>query len=173
MIELFSQQIFDIYEFEKKLNLPEYTILSFLSFVLGPIFAVLINLSNRKINFEKNAIYKSENWLEILFRESAENGVLIEVTLDTGKIYVGWIIRTTDPRFNRQYFQMHILISGYRDNKQKIVFTTNYADVYEKLKQDEKNEFRIEDFITIISISSLISARPFDYGLYELFEDLN
>ena len=64
IIQGFNLSQYNIYELERNLDIPKYTILSLLSFLLGPILSTLINSLSKIKEIEKKAIYKSENWLE-------------------------------------------------------------------------------------------------------------
>ena len=155
-----------ICQIQKYFKLTEYSNVAILAFLLGPISAIVLNSLNIIFRFKEKAIRKSENWLEILFRGSLNNEMMIEVTLENNKVYVGTIFEANDPRFDRQYFQMILSLSGFRNDRHEIIFTTNYAKAL-NTEENKKNLFKI-----IIPVSLLRSARPFDYKVYNTFQKL-
>ena len=147
-------------------------ITAFSSFVLGYILAAILNIFDYKYDFGKIAIMKYGNLKEILLYESAENNSIIEVTLNTGKVYIGWVSQVNDFIWgDDQYFKIITLLSGYRDEKLNLIVTTNYAKIYVEMKKIPNIKELMDDnqkdiFVINISSSSLITIRPFFDEIY-------
>ena len=141
------------------LQLP-YTGTAILSLLLG--FA-LPHLLNRFINDTKalsRSIKLTGNELEQLVREAFLNASLVSFTMKSGKIYVGWPISLPRPS-SGAYLSVLPLISGYRNDTQDVVFTTEYWDVYQARQQAGEQDV-YEGFQLILSISEITSANLFN-----------
>lgn len=62
---------------------------------------------------------------------------MLLITLDTGKVYAGWVVRTPNLDFDNQDpgagFDLLTFMSGYRESPtMKVVFTTDYTWIYEE-----------------------------------------
>ena len=98
---------------------------------------------------------------------------MVEVTLENGKVYVGWIVSADVPELDREFVAISPLISGYQDEKQEIVFTVNYAKVYVSMygKDWEPYVDRMY-FRNVLPVSTLRSARLFDVDIYLRFKNI-
>ncbi|SLM26362.1 hypothetical protein [Stenotrophomonas indicatrix] len=101
--------------------------------------------------------------IESLAIKCEEDGTLVALTLDNGKVYVGLLDEFTGPRVGKEWVGMTPVASGYRDDKGKLVFTT-YYDI--KLPDDATMEI----FQVIVSLKQIISAQAFDLELYKQFQ---
>lgn len=108
--------------------------------------------------------------IEQLFKETAENENLIQVTLKTNKVYVGFVQYIPPPK-ESNYLKIIPVISGYRNNKtKKIKFTTDYYDairLYESI-EEKYNSFQMD--ITIKQ-DEILSANVFYFEVYDEFND--
>lgn len=106
--------------------------------------------------------------IEQLFKETAENENLIQVTLKNNKVYVGFVQYIPPPK-ESNYLKIIPVISGYRNNKtKKIKFTTDYYDailLYQS-KEEKYNSFQMD--ITIKQ-DEILSANVFDFEVYDEF----
>lgn len=110
--------------------------------------------------------------MELLFVESMETDSLVELTLQSGKAYAGWILNTGVAEPERKFIQMLPLASGFRTTEShKLNFTTNYAEVIFQAHDDEGPSTR-EDFRVIVPVSEVRSARPFDFATYFQFQEV-
>ncbi len=144
-----------------------YTGTAVLSFILSLILAPLSNIFISETNALKKSINLIGNDLEKLIKSASENAKLISITLDTTKVYVGWVVAIPKPS-NSSYITLLPVLSGYRDSDQKINFNTEYYDVYAKLLK-EKSKMNINDlgFQLVISTDQIVSANLFDIQIYE------
>ncbi|MGB3589071.1 MAG: hypothetical protein WBA23_21165, partial [Tunicatimonas sp.] len=67
------------------------------------------------------------------------------------------------------YLSVLPLISGYRDETQEIVFTTEYWDLYQQRKQDGSDDI-YAGFLLVLSVGEITHASLFDFDVYERFD---
>lgn len=101
--------------------------------------------------------------IESLAIKCEDDGTLVALTLDSGKVYVGLLDEFTGPRVGKEWVGMTPVASGYRDSTGKLVFTTFY-DI--KLPDDATMEI----FQVIVSMKQIVSAQAFDLELYKQFQ---
>jgi len=108
---------------------------------------------------------------------SRENlsGSSIMFTLNTGKVYVGWVKKEPEPSHNYEYIRILPLLSGYRElETQKEKFETFYTAVIEKVEGSCDGLFKhlTEDsFDIVFPVDSIVSAHPFQLEAYKLFKE--
>ena len=86
---------------------------------------------------------------------------LIEVTLASNKVYVGWALEAKLDKPERKFVEIFPLRSGYRNREtQELVLTTDYATTLlthlDELGDDYEDELRV-----IIPVAEIRTARPF------------
>ena len=84
--------------------------------------------------FIKKRVYRlviDENDFEILIHNAIRDELLVSFSLESGKEYVGRVILSQVPRNKNKEITILPLMSGYRDEKTKLVtYNTNYLNVY-------------------------------------------
>lgn len=97
--------------------------------------------------------------LNLLLLDSMDRSVPVLLTLDSGKLYIGWVKSTPNPLDDRehQYIRIFPLRSGYRDEKQKDILITDYEHLY-----DAGGYEKDTDFEEVIPRKSIKSANLFD-----------
>lgn len=87
---------------------------------------------------------------------------LIMVTLQNGKVYVGFAGELNEPNIESSYIRMVLFYSGYRTHNMDISLETDY-----NLKFDEKE--LEEDDITMITLkeSEILSSTFFNQNVFK------
>ena len=148
------------------LQLP-YTGTAILSFLLGILIAHISNLFIDDTKALSRSIRFIGNELEQLVRSAFLNTALISFTMKSGKVYIGWPLSL--PRPSRgSYLSVLPLISGYRDETQDIVFTTEYWDLCQNRKQAGADDI-YAGFLLVLSVGEITHASLFDFDVYERF----
>ena len=94
----------------------------------------------------------------------------VELTLDSGKAYVGWILNAAVAEPERKFVEMLPLASGFRTQEtHKLEFTTNYGPVL--AQPFDHRAVTQHDFRVVIPVAEVRSARPFDFETYFQFPD--
>ncbi|MCW1978682.1 hypothetical protein [Xanthomonas campestris] len=92
-----------------------------------------------------------------------EDGTLVALTLDSGKVYAGILDEFNGPRVGKDWVAMTPVASGYRDDTGSLSLTTFYD-----IKLPEDTSFEI--FKIIVSMKQIVSAQAFDLELYKQFQ---
>lgn len=148
----------------------EYAGVTFLSFLLGIISAEASNLFYKKTASIQQAIRDNDDPMELLVMRSWETKILLCLTLKTGKVYIGYTTALPIPS-RTSFISILPIYSGYRDaNTKQIQFTTEYVDIYARLKADQQIS-RLDDldFQLLIPTSELVSVNIFDLMIYDMF----
>ncbi|MFM6975378.1 MAG: hypothetical protein ACKOW2_00810 [Sphingobacteriaceae bacterium] len=115
------------------------------------------------------AINHSGNELERLMKDAFIQSHLLQFTLDNGKFYIGWVKELPLP-FVTQHIKIKPALSGYRDEKQELVFTTQYLSVYASYLADGEID-DISELQTDMALKAdrIISVTYFDLEMYARF----
>lgn len=160
-----------------------------MSFTLGPILGHTLNFSrlpfllNRKVPWTefqpflwwqayllKNAI-QNNDFERIVYRSFRKQLPLL-ITLQSGKIYIGWAVRAPNPVSVRKFLRILPLISGYRNSEHRLEITTDYYTVLETVSEGKQlDHLEIGDFEVVIPIDQIISAHLFDLLAHKTFLD--
>ncbi len=148
----------------------------FLSFLLSVPLAALLNLMILMLGLQpfilKNAIRNND--FELLILRSFEKEIPTMFTLDTGKVYVGTIVRAPNPAESRKAIRIVPLLSGYRDkDTQAFRIETVYADLIEALEKpvdgrpEHLRDLSLEDIEVVFPSDSVCSSHLFDVRTYQ------
>lgn len=121
----------------------------------------------------KKAIRKSlervGNEFELLMSSSFFDGHLLQFTMDNGKVYIGWVKELPKP-FTTNYIRITPALSGYRNEKKELIFTTQYLTVYASYIADgsiaNQNELKTD---LVIKADKINSVCFFDMDMYKRF----
>jgi hypothetical protein len=140
--------------------------------LISVIYAIFLGLaSNVSSRFKLYAFHKAivNDDIEIIITRAVLRGLPISVTMNSGKVYVGFVGRTTDPKESRKDIKILPLLSGYRDkDTHSINFTTNYYSIYES-NDNSLSHLKPEDFEIAFPLSELSSINLFDIDAYNKF----
>jgi hypothetical protein len=140
------------------------------------LFAIAVtettNAFTKKVNAVAKAIERVGNELEILFMESFKTNTMMQITLKNNKFYIGLVTELPLPS-KSNYIRIMPMLSGYRDEKKEMVFTTEYLGVYASYVKEGKirDIFELKTDI-IVKIDEIITANLFDMEMYERFHGL-
>lgn len=151
------------------LDLP-YLGTTFLAFIFGITMALFSNIFKNETKAIISAIDNFGNELELLTKASWEHGILLNISLKSGKSYVGWVTTLQKPS-KSTYITLLPAFSGYRSSDTKeLTFTTQYLDLYaEFIKTGKYQSLNDMNFQIVINTDEVISASIFDIEVYELF----
>lgn len=138
-----------------------------LSVFLGRFSPWLLNLAFKSRHEEALWEAAAEDELEQFLLEALALFKTIAVTLTSGKVYVGYVLTTPEPRTDRRVITLLPLMSGYRqDEGGKVVFTTFYDQFY---REDADPGMDSEDFKLLLPIDKMSSLSFFDVAVYAAF----
>ena len=91
------------------------------------------------------------------------------VTLDTGKVYAGWVVEAPNPMEVREHLRIMPTMSGYRvPDTHEVEFTVDYLSVIEEMEKEDSIDFISlkPDFEIVLPSSRITSAHIFDSKIY-------
>jgi hypothetical protein len=143
--------------------------------LLGATLWWPLNLVFTKETELRRTIADWNDYLEELLTDALEDTRQVSVTLNNGKVYVGFVVRTFDPAYDRKYIVILPTMSGYRAaTTHRLIFDTDYTRVYQSLMgEDESRIVRgVDDFQIVVPVSQVISANLFDWEAYQRFNEI-
>ena len=124
-----AQQWWDSLSFEA------FTDTAALSVVLGVFMPLVLNLVWRSQNAARRAAEANGDGIELLIADSYRNNQLVEVSIKTGKCYIG--VPTEPPIAAQGESDVSLILfaSGYRSKEtQELTITTHYSPVLERVR---------------------------------------
>ena len=137
------------------------------SFALSTIVTVGGNLLASNARKEKllyRAIQSVGNPLDVFLSESYYAKDLLLITLDNGKVYVGWLLTSPEPQ-QTEYIRILPHSSGYRDAQHHLALTVAYTDL---LQSDLPDSVTPE---VLIELTDIMTFAKFDPRAYEVYFD--
>ena len=123
-------------------------------------------LANALIGRERSSRLAAKwrgNLMECLMQDSSG---LVELTLETGKSYVGRVIESGIWTSNDSDVSIMPIFSGHRDQEHQLQLTTSYIDpLLQEASSKALNEggtMFLSEFVIVLRKSRIVSARPFD-----------
>ncbi len=135
--------------------------------------------ANRLINKEWALDWTTQRFgsqVEILFADSFKNDKQVQVTLNSGKVLVGYVVwQPLEPHTDNSYIGILPTLSGYREAESKRVeFTTSYVPIYQAMDDAENPQvsehLEADDFIKFFRMSDIELASIFDPDVYLHFD---
>ena len=144
-----------------------------LSVILGFVLPFVLNLFYGQERAQRRTAKERGQLVELIIAESLDRGKLIELSLRSGKAYIGFALRSRMIRRGESDVALIPLASGYRDEKTHgLVITTNYAPVLKECLDPDLQVFDLirEDFRVVVPASEIVSARIFSPEIYRRFQ---
>jgi hypothetical protein len=140
--------------------------------LLGATLWWPLNLGFTRKRELRKTIAEWNDYLEELLNQAQEETRQVSFTLKSGKVYVGFVVRTFDPAYERKYLVLLPTMSGYRSQTtHKIRFNTDYTRVYQAMMEDDPARVveGVDDFQIVVPVSEVLSANLFDWAAYSRF----
>lgn len=145
-----------------------------LALLIGAVLSWPVNLVIRKLVPDRVLVARQVDEhgseLEKMLYLSFGEGRMLLITLESGKVYAGWVFSTpslevdnADPGAGASILGYK---SGYRDpTTKRVVFTTDYRWIY-----SGDDYVDVEELVTLIPLRRVLSATWFDPDLYDAFQ---
>ncbi len=148
----------------------EWMLTAALSLLLSPPLALLMNC----VTPRRLALRHSLGSLERVLHDGHTGGWLVALTLDSGKIYVGYVKRFLNSEDQPSDVEIEPAFSGYRDEQNQTVLTTDYEAIWEVLLRGRAHQLSLsaqwrDRWRLAIRSNSVVSAAPFDPAIYGEF----
>ena len=149
----------------------DYSDTAVLSVILGFFLPLAGNLIYNSRRAAQKLAREVGDLIELLIAESIEDQKLVEISLRSGKSYIGLAIESGIGQYGETDVSLIPVASGYRDrDTQELRITTNYAPVIQQALR-QSSTIAVEDFQIVIPISEIVSARVFLPEVYRLFNE--
>ena len=144
------------------------TIWAAFSMLIAQIFGWL---SDNRENIEKALVLiAEENDFERILLEAATQQLLVQVTMSTNKVYIGFPFEqaSTKTLKSSAFITLFPVLSGYRDKDTlSMNLVTSYTDFYRKAKEDGSWEWLRVNFQTVIPVSEIVTIAFFDLNAHD------
>ena len=149
----------------------EYAGTSIIAFLIGAIGWIPLNRIYRRIPENLRVIERSNDFLEIMLLRALQESKQVSLTLKSGKVYIGFVIKLFDPVYERKYIILFPTMSGFRDKETlKLHITTDYYKVYLRIIKDGRDPKDLDDFEIVLPVSEIVTFKLFDPNSISLFE---
>ena len=113
--------------------------------------------------------------LEYMLLQAYKINRAVCITRDSGKVYVGLVVSAPNPDKDMKIVQLMPWYSGYRDEKKRTIYTTDYSGVYEQLHNNSEDLSHIDlpDLIMAVPVSGIISMGFFDENVNQIMDESN
>lgn len=120
----------------------------------------------------RNAIAYFNNEMELLLLRSMDTESNVMLTMNSGKVYVGYLTNLFNPDMDRKYIRILPTMSGYRSERtHEVLFTTSYDAVREHAKDPGSPLYHLldKDFEIVLPVAELRSVSLFDFAAFTYF----
>lgn len=153
-----------------------------LTLFYGLVGGAFMNLFLDRYQAYKQVIADSD--FERLVLRAIERSLPMLVTLDNGKVYVGYAIRTIDPMSDTKELRVLPVFSGFRSPETgEVTFRTNYSRVLMNIRKDDDvdnskdvdpklSHLTAGDFEVVIPVSRIVTSTLYDSVASSRFSEL-
>ena len=142
------------------------------SLPLGVVLALLLNAFLP----QQWAISRGLSNLDQLLHKAQRSDMPVSITLTNGKVYVGLVVRISDPDRPPPSIVLFPMLSGHRDAAGRLEITTDYEKVYDALDESAEKpkelglpEIWEPNFYLVLRADHILSATPFSPAVYSEF----
>jgi hypothetical protein len=148
----------------------EWVVTSFYSLLLGTVCGLAANLFTPR----RWSAQRGSSELDRLLLHANWDGYPITLTLNTGKIYVGLVVEAPNPLREPAAVALLPLLSGHRDDEGRMQLTTDYEEVYARLRSGKAAELGLRadwksQFRLVVRADEIVTATRFSRNLYGEF----
>lgn len=141
-------------------NVPfDYLGTSLLAFVLGASIWKPWNyfFCDQNVALDK-VIDEDKIPFELLLKKAQDQAKTVSVTMDNGKVYIGWVTHTFNPALPTRFIQILPSKSGYRDKEtMRLVITTFYLEALDNLKRDVDAKY--DEYESVLTEQETLTSR--------------
>jgi hypothetical protein len=140
----------------------DYSGVSALSLLFGPALAVLVNAFINKERAKDLEIRRHGNSLIRLLHKAEKEKLLLSITLDSRKWYVGWVAESPNLDPQEFYFRLLPFISGYRDKDTLETFRSVFYQDVLKETDLEPDQFYVTLPLKDVKIAGLFNDEVYN-----------
>jgi hypothetical protein len=107
--------------------------------------------------------------LESLLSRSLLNGEAIQVTLSTGKVYVGYVLEAPDPDLPTKFIKLQPLMSGQRGADGQVDYNTFYDEILSEYESNPATKAALDTFQQVVPVDKVVTVSGFNLDAYVHF----
>jgi hypothetical protein len=114
--------------------------------------------------------------LDLLLHKAQRRDMPVSVTLTNGKVYVGLVVRISDPDRPPPSLVLFPMLSGHRDTAGRLTITTDYERVYDALDETPGMLDQLglpntwePNFHLVLRADQIVTATMFSPAVYSKF----
>lgn len=107
--------------------------------------------------------------MEFLLSRSLLNGEAIQVTLSTGKVYVGYVLAVPDPVLPTKFITLQPSMSGRRDGEGQVSYMTFYDEILMEFEANPDTRDALDLFQQVIPVGKVVTPGGFNLDAYVRF----
>ena len=107
--------------------------------------------------------------LERLLSRALVNAEAVQVTLSTGKVYVGYVLEALDPDLPTKFIKLQPLMSGQRSDSGQVHYTTFYDQILADFEANPATKAAADSFQVVIPVDKITTLSGFDLDAYVHF----
>lgn len=118
-------------------------------------------------------VIRNDDFEKLLLRSVSEE-LQVSLTMNNGKVYVGYVVSAIDPSVETTHVRILPMRSGQRDEQGRIKFTTEYFRYYARIIEAENSGSSVSDdalfagnYEIVLSAPEIISANIFLDEVYD------
>ncbi len=136
------------------------------TFLFAGVLLISLNRKHDEIKAARKVAEQNGDFIELLIDQSIYRVLPVELSLHSGKSYVGYAIKSRLATQSEVDIVLVPIASGYRKKEtQELEITTHYSSIILEFDKKDFTDFRI-----VIPMSEIVSARLFDQDVYERFQ---
>ena len=145
---------------------------SILAMTMGITSAYFLNIFSSRRNGLTRAAEGRGKYLLLIIQKAFDQLVMIEVTLNNGKVYIG--VPLSEMPFDSEDLNLFLFFSGYRESETKqLIISKSYAKEMDSILDADKYPIEqglFSKFSLVAPVKDIAYARFFDK---KIFEELN
>ena len=135
---------------------------------IATFLPIVLNFLYDEIKAARKVAEQNGDFIELLIDQSINEELPVELSLRSGKSYVGYVIESQLARQSEVDIVLVPIASGYRKiETRELEITIHYSSIIKEFGKKVIKDFRIA-----IPMSELVSARLFDQEVYARFQSI-
>jgi hypothetical protein len=148
----------------------EWVVTTIYSLLLGTVCGAMLNHFTPR----RWALRRSVSAFYNFLLEAQQESTPVSLTLNTGKVYIGFVVAALDPIREPVAVTMLPMLSGNRDAQGRLNLTTDYETVYSTLEHGRAAQLGLpadwpSQFELTIRADEIVTAAPFSPAVYAEF----
>jgi hypothetical protein len=148
----------------------EWVVTTIYSLLLCAVCSTTLN----RFTSRQWALRRSVSSFYSFLSEAQQKSILVSLTLNSGKVYIGIVAEVVDPSREPVAIKLLPMFSGNRDAEGRLNLTTDYEALYSTLRRGRAAQLGLPAdwpslFGLAIRVDDIVTATPFSTAIYSEF----